>query len=380
MAQHHPTQFERPPSTVNELVDVYIEWARGYYLKPGTRRPTREAENCNCAMRGLREVAGDDSIESLSAETLFTYQQWCIEADYSRRYINGSVNRIRRIVKWSIRPPRRWLSATVLADMQTIEPLRFGRTAARDTDRVRPAPQELIDGCLNQVRRQIAAMIRLQLLTGMRPGEAVLMRPCDIERQDGPTWIYRPSEHKTEHHGHERIVLLGPKSRRIIRPFMQRNPSAYLFSPRESMQEFRDQLTQARITPLSCGNRRGTNRKTDPQWSPNDCFTTQTYRQAIHRGCNSAFPPPAPLGRRSVETNAEWARRLTPSQRAELKAWRIAHRFAPNQLRHNRATELRRAYGIDVCATILGHASPDTSLIYAERDLDRAMQITAESG
>ena len=54
-------------------------------------------------------------------------------------------------------------------------------------------------------------MVQLQLLTAARSGEIVKMRPCDIDCS-GPIWFYRPTEHKTAHHGHERKIFIGPKA------------------------------------------------------------------------------------------------------------------------------------------------------------------------
>ena len=61
------------------------------------------------------------------------------------------------------------------------------------------------------VSRQVWAMIELQGLTGMRPGEVVLMRTSDLE-MTGDVWTYTPHRHKTEHHGKKREVLLGPRA------------------------------------------------------------------------------------------------------------------------------------------------------------------------
>jgi hypothetical protein len=43
----------------------------------------------------------------------------------------------------------------------------------------------------------IAAMLQVQRLTGMRPDEVTIMRPCDLDRA-GEVWIYRPESHKLE--------------------------------------------------------------------------------------------------------------------------------------------------------------------------------------
>ena len=53
-------------------------------------------------------------------------------------------------------------------------------------------------------------MVRLQRLTGMRPGEVVLMRAVDIDMGDPACWAYRPARHKGQHRGRERVVFLGP--------------------------------------------------------------------------------------------------------------------------------------------------------------------------
>ena len=75
-------------------------------------------------------------------------------------------------------------------------------------------------------------MVRLQLASGMRPGELVIMRACDLN-MSGAIWEYVPGTHKTEHHEgvRPRVIMIGPKGQEIIRPFLGLNMSGYLFSP-----------------------------------------------------------------------------------------------------------------------------------------------------
>ena len=70
---------------------------------------------------------------------------------------------------------------------------------------------------------------------------------------------------------------------------------------------------------------------------------------------------------------------MTEAEREEVRAWRREHRWHPNQLRHTRATELRR-YGLDLAKTILGHTKVETTQIYAEKDLAAAMELIAKIG
>lgn len=108
----------------------------------------------------------------------------------SRKVINARVNRIRRIFKWGVE--NELVEPGVLQALQAIAPLKKGRTAARETGGVKPVPREHIDAVLSLVSPQVRTMIQVQELTGMRPGELVIMRPRDIDRSKA-TWIYRPT-------------------------------------------------------------------------------------------------------------------------------------------------------------------------------------------
>ena len=55
-------------------------------------------------------------------------------------------------------------------------------------------------------------------------------------------------------------------------------------------------------------------------------------------------------------------------------------RWSPNRLRHTAATEFRKQFGLESAQVVLGHAKPNTTLIYAERDLKKAAAVMAEVG
>jgi integrase len=55
--------------------------------------------------------------------------------------------------------------------------------------------------------------------------------------------------------------------------------------------------------------------------------------------------------------------------------------WAPNRLRHNAATRLRREHGIDIAQTILGHRlGSHITEIYAEANIAKAIDVIAEVG
>jgi integrase len=57
------------------------------------------------------------------------------------------------------------------------------------------------------------------------------------------------------------------------------------------------------------------------------------------------------------------------------------YRFSPNQLRHTAATSIRKAFGLEAAAIMLGHASAQlTDSTYAERDAGKAMEVARKIG
>jgi integrase len=146
------------------------------------------------------------------------------------------------------------------------------------------------------------------------------------------------------------------------------------------------------MTLESCGNMPGSNQKQSPKRAPSDRYTSDSYRQAVARACDAAFPPPEELSRKKVkgtrrkralrwETPAEWQTRLGKEGWQKLVAWRESHRWHPHQLRHNMATRVRRDFGIDLAQIVLGHQlESQVTEVYAEVNTSRADEVLAKIG
>jgi integrase len=232
--------------------------------------------------------------------------------------------------------------------------------------------------------------VRLQLLTGCRPDEVCRLRPLDLDMGNPSCWVYRPGsdqgphgEHKTAHHGHERLVLIGPKAQEVLRPYLGTKLDAYCFSPTDSERQRSADRRLRRQTPLTPAQR-ARKPKRGRKRAPQDRYAVTSYRNAIYRACDRANPLPERLAPRVLDgrkkgTRAAWSARLTEAERAEVTAWRREHRWHPNRLRHSRATELR-PFGLDVVKTILGHSKVETTQIYSEKDLAAAMDVVSRIG
>ncbi len=258
---------------------------------------------------------------------------------------------------------------------------------------------EVVNATRPFLSRQVSALIDLQLHTGARGGELFGLRIRDLVMEDTKgVWMVFLSEHKTAHHGHARTLYLGPKAQAAIQPFLVgRALDSCLFSPAEAEQERLEARAAARKTPLSCGNVPGSNRVKSRQCAPADHYTADSYRRAIERACDQAFPHPDPgyrpreiivsgasgdsKPRTTRETLKEVHERLTVEHRQELQRWRKAHRWHPHQLRHTAATIIRRECGLEAARIALGHSSAlVTDAVYAERDQSKVIEVMQRIG
>jgi site-specific recombinase XerC len=63
-----------------------------------------------------------------------------------------------------------------------------------------------------------------------------------------------------------------------------------------------------------------------------------------------------------------------------VEAWRKAHRWHPNQLRHAFGTRVRKTHGLEAAQVLLGHSRADVTQVYAERNEQLAATVAAKIG
>jgi integrase len=259
---------------------------------------------------------------------LKTVREELIKSGVCRDVVNRRVRYIVRCFAWGTE--HELVGPQVHQALRTVMPLKQGRSSARETEPIAPVPQHFVDAIETCVSKQIWAMIRLQLLTGARPGEICALRTMDLE-MTGPLWIYRPKTHKTAHRGRTRQIFIGPRGQEALRPWLKTDLTAFIFSPRAAEE-----------------SRRGTRFQHPGRAprTPGEHYTTSSYRHAIWYGCDKAGVP----------------------------------RWSPNRLRHTCATRLRKEIGIDATRAVLGHSDADTTTIYAARDEALVAEAMARFG
>ena len=274
--RHLPAQAS--DLTIFEVASRYWKFAKSYYVKAG--KPTGTQHHIKVILRLLRETYGDTDAADFGPLGLKVLRRKMIDAGHSRKYINKQVGHLVRVFRWAA--SEQVLPASIFQSLQAVPGLRQGRTAVPDHDPVLPVPEADVQAVLPHLSPTVADMVRLQRLTGSRPEEMCILRPCDLDRSKA-VWEYRPASHKTQHRGRERVIFIGPKGQAVLRPYLLRAANSYCFSPVEAEKARREEAHTNRTTPASCGNRPGTNRKRDPKRRPKDCYTSNSYRRAIHR-------------------------------------------------------------------------------------------------
>jgi integrase len=245
--------------TVNQLILQYLKFADGYYRKHGRR--TGEFDNIRCALRPLKQLYGRTLGKDFGPSELKLVRQEMIAVGLARRNINGRISRIKRMFRWGSREGM--IPAEIYFGPTAVEGLKRDRSAARETLPAKPVPEEHVQGSLPHVNRQLRAMIGVQELSGMRPQDVRNPRTYDLDTS-GDVWIYTPWTHKTEHHGHERKIAIGPKAQVILRPFLKPDdPKAFIFGPREAVEEMHAERRLRRKTKRTPSELRR-RRKTQP--------------------------------------------------------------------------------------------------------------------
>lgn len=139
--------------------------------------------------------------------------------------------------------------------LTALEPLHPGLDTVKPSRQVPPVDDAVVDATIPKCLRDVQAMIRIQRLTGMRPGEVCRMRKADIQEYDG-IHLYVPPKHKTQRFGKARIVAIGPRAWEVLEEwYLRADPAIPIFG------RTRDAYYQAvRAAALRAG--------VDP-WAPN---------------------------------------------------------------------------------------------------------------
>jgi integrase len=356
-----PQQEKRsePSLTIDELIIQFMTTRVLPYYRDAAGQPTGEHENIRYAMKPISRLFGDLAAAEFKPLHLVEVQQAMIIGSWfndeeksehakgkkptrlSRTTVNSRIGKIKLMFKWAA--GLQLIPAAVHHGILSVSSLARGRSAARETEEVQPVPTGIIEQTMPHLPPTVRDIVELLLLTGMRVGEAVIMRAIDIDRT-GPVWLYRPIRHKNLWRGKQRLITVGPKGQAIIRRHLKAKTDAFLFSPREQ-QTVIDAAKRAnrksKVTPSQVCRK-----KANPKRRKGELFSADDINTAIRRAC----------------------------ERGKIPVWHT------HQLRHTAALEISRHHGLEGARAALGQSTVQMAARYAGIDLDKAKEVASKIG
>ncbi len=311
---------------VDDALEAYRRHADQKYTDP------RERQRIALALRAVSDLYGRQPAASFKAKAI---------RDVRARLLTGGTSRSRRYVNKLVRAVQtawRWLATEELVPAESAASVCLVRALSpgeggRERPPVLPPAPGAVEAALPHLPSVVAAMLRVQLLTGARPGEVRAMRVGEVSTDPAQpvplagtgrtvaalrcggtvVWMYAPGSHKTLRRGKSRVVPIGP-------------------------------LAQAVLVNLLMGKR-----PEDPVFhTPTlGCYRADSYARAVARACRAAGIPP----------------------------------FSPLQLRHGAGTAMAEAFDDHTAASVLGHAPGSTATaVYLEQSVRKAAEAAAKIG
>lgn len=265
-----------PHIPVWRLAKDFLVWARTHY------QVSNEAESLAFAIKPLVELFGELPAADFSPKKLKAYRAHLEAQGKTRQGVNKKCNLVKRVFRWGAE--EELIPVTVHQALRVVSPLRKGHTAAPESVRKGLVDEETVKATLPHLPRQVAALVELGLHCGARPSELCRITTGAIDRTDAEVWFFVPVTHKTASRGKVRQIPLGPKCIEILKPFLRDDePDAFLFSPKERMEELRQEMRASRQTKVQPSQLDRS--KAEPEKKPRDRYDTDSLIGAIHAAC-----------------------------------------------------------------------------------------------
>ena len=266
---------------------------------------------------------------------------------FCRKMVNDYISRIVRIFAWGVE--EEFVNPNTSLALKAVKALPEGYPGTFENEEREPVPDEVIRRTLPFMPPTIAALVQVQRLTGMRPGEVFNMRVGQIDKTTDPElWLYHLPKHKTEQKTkRKKIVPLGKPEQELLAPYLEgKKPDAAVFSPSRAVEERNAEKRASRktkITPSQAA--RNAVRAAKPQRQYAEFYNKDSYRQAVEYAINRG-------------------NKVLPEDQ------QIPH-WMPYQMRHTSATAMELAEGLEASQVLLDHASANTTKRYAHGRLEK---------
>jgi hypothetical protein len=140
---------------VAQLILAYVRHAETYYTKGG--RQTSQLSNVQMAMRPAKELYGHVYAKDFGPIALEACRQKLINRGLTRSTINRLIRIVKSMFRWAA--AKEWIPAGVVEALDCLDGLHKGRSAAKESKKVRPVRDEFVEESLPHMSRAVAAMV-----------------------------------------------------------------------------------------------------------------------------------------------------------------------------------------------------------------------------
>jgi len=269
---------------------VVAEWS----LHATERLSAKQGENYRAALVPLVKLFERLPASQFGGPQLRAVRKDMIAKGWCRSHINRSVGKVRSVWRWAEEeghaPAGSWAALSAVRALQPTPGI---------PERPRPVPVPWVSVAHTAyigASPELRLFILLLWWSGARPGELARLRVKDL--QPGPdVWVAKVPAHKNTWRGHERVIVFGPESVRLLEIRLQFAGPDDLVAPSGKNTPYtKDALGQA--------IKRACVRAGVPPWFSYQTRHSFRLRVSREHGLEAAR---ALMGHRSVQTTAGYA-------------------------------------------------------------------------
>jgi len=216
------------PRSIGELAARWLEYCAITY-KRADGRATGEIHACIRAAELLRPVA-EQPLDVFTRANLLSIRQQLVEQDLSKQTIKHYISRICRCFRWGA--DREWVDTDQALRLERLPPLRGNE--GRPAKVLRGIPRKHLFAIYRHLKDHWRPVFLWHLWTGQRAETALSVTKEDLDTSRAP-WIYTPSQHKNLAKGLSLTIMIGPQSRKILKPFLDKIDYGLLFPGRKAL-------------------------------------------------------------------------------------------------------------------------------------------------
>ena len=299
----------------------------------------------------LKLYGTDTSADDFRPSCLKLVRQDMVESKrLCRSMVNDYTRRITRMFTWGVE--EEYVNPNTALALKAVKALPSGYPGTFENEPREPVPDEVIRRTLPFMPSTLAALVKLQRLTGCRPSEIFKMRVGEIDTTTDPDlWMYRLPQHKTEKKTkRKKVIPLGKPEQEILAPFLiDKEPEAAVFSPRQAVEERNAEKRanrKSKMTPSQAA------RVSKPRQIA-EFYNKDTYRQAVEYAINKG-------------------NKVLPEEE-QIPYW------TPYQIRHTAATAMELEENFEASMILLDHEKPTTTARYTTQARLKKMKELARN-